>query len=60
MCEISPKKLKGGNSMKKDMYEKPTLQVVRFAPEDVVRTSNNFVTGTGDAIFDGYTTEDWN
>ena len=38
--------------MKKVTYEQPNLQVQLFATEDVVRTS-------GDAVFEGYSSENW-
>jgi len=46
--------------MKKAMYEQPNMQVIAFVVEDVVRTSGNSVAGSGDAIFEGYSSEDWN
>ena len=45
--------------MKKTMYEKPELQICLFVVEDVIRTSSNVVVGDGDAIFKGYSSEDW-
>ena len=38
--------------MKKVTYEQPNLQVQLLAVEDVVRTSGN-------VIFEGYTSENW-
>ena len=46
--------------MKKLAYEQPNMQVLVFSAEDVVRTSGNSVAGSGDAIFEGYSSEAWN
>lgn len=46
--------------MMKVSYEKPSVQVLAFDAEDAIRTSSNSVTGSGDAIFKGYSSEDWN
>ena len=46
--------------MKKAMYEQPTLKTLCFEVEDVIRTSNTPTTTSGDALFEGYTAEEWN
>ena len=46
--------------MKKATYAQPTLNVFQIAVEDIVRTSNNPIAASGDAVFVGYTAEEWN
>ena len=46
--------------MKKAMYEQPMLEMLCFKEEDVIRTSNNLISASGDATFSGYTADVWN